>query len=91
MQISRYGTMLFRIPKMFVTVYGKTRHMANFIIFLVSYIFDKLYHNANPRSSFRATALRCEETALCNRATPRIIKKLRSKGVAMHAYGVSAY
>ena len=28
---------------------------------------------------------------VCNRATPPIIEKLRSKGVAMHAYGVSAY
>ena len=28
---------------------------------------------------------------VCNRATLPIIEKLRSKGVAMHAYGVSAY
>ena len=28
---------------------------------------------------------------VCDRATPPIIEKLRSKGVAMHAYGVSAY
>ena len=27
----------------------------------------------------------------CDRATLPIIKKLQSKGVAMHAYGVSAY
>ena len=27
---------------------------------------------------------------VCDRATPPIIEKLRSKGVAMHAYGVSA-
>ena len=26
-----------------------------------------------------------------DRATPPIIEKLRSKGIAMHAYGVSAY
>ena len=34
----------------------------------------------------------CGDTALClrSRHTP-IIKKLRSKGIAMHAYGVSAY
>ncbi|MCG8625854.1 MAG: hypothetical protein MJE68_28140, partial [Proteobacteria bacterium] len=48
---------------------GKTRHIANFMIYLVSYIFDKLYHRANLRSSFRATALRCGDTALCDRAT----------------------
>ena len=28
---------------------------------------------------------------VCDRATPPIIEKLQSKGVAMHAYGVSAY
>ena len=28
---------------------------------------------------------------VCDRATPSIIEKLRSKGVAMHAYGISAY
>ena len=28
---------------------------------------------------------------VCGRATPPIIEKLRSKGVAMHAEGVSAY
>ena len=28
---------------------------------------------------------------VCDRATPPIIEKLRSKGVAMHAYGVSEY
>ena len=29
--------------------------------------------------------------ALCDPTTPTIIKKLRSKGIAMHAYGVSIY
>ena len=28
---------------------------------------------------------------VCDRATPPLIEKLRSKGVAMRAYGVSAY
>ena len=61
--------------------------------FLVSYIFDKLFHRANPRSSFRATVRFVVEIQrfVCDRATPPIIEKLRSKGVAMHAYGVSAY
>ena len=38
-------------------------------------------HSANPRSSLRPIA----------RFTPPIIEKLQSKGVAMYAYGVSAY
>ena len=28
---------------------------------------------------------------VCDRATPSIVEKLRSKGVAMYAYGVSVY
>ena len=54
---------------------------------------DKLYYRANPRSSFRPTVCFVVEIQrfVCNRATPPIIEKLRSKGVAMHAYGVSAY
>ena len=61
--------------------------------FLVSYIFDKLYHRANPRSSFRATVHFVVEIQrfVCDRATPPIIEKLQPKGVAMHAYGISAY
>ena len=31
------------------------------------------------------------ECFVCDRATPPIIEKLRTKGVAMHAYGVSVY
>ena len=40
--------------------------------FLVSYIYDKLYHRANPRSSFRATVRFVEEIQrfVCDRATP---------------------
>ena len=66
---------------------------SEFYDFLVSYIFDKLYHRANPRSSFRAILLFVVEIQrfVCDRATPPIIEKLRSKGVAMHAYHVSAY
>ena len=54
---------------------------------------DRLYHRANPRSSLRPIARFVVEIqrVVCDRATPPIIKKLRSKGVAMHAYGVSAY
>ena len=54
---------------------------------------DKLYHRINPRSSLRPIAHFVVEIQrfVCDRATPQIIEKLRSKGVAMHAYGVSAY
>ena len=52
-----------------------------------------LYHRANPRSSPRPIARFVVEIQcfVCDRATPPIIEKLWSKGVAMHAYGVSAY
>ena len=54
---------------------------------------DKLYYRANPRSSLRPIVRLVVEIQrfVCDRATPPIIEKLRSKGVAMHAYGVSAY
>ena len=54
---------------------------------------DKLYHKANPHSSLRLIMRFVVEIQrfLCDHATPPIIKKLWSKGVAMHAYGVSAY
>ena len=79
----------------YVTVYEKTRHMGFFVkiefdVWLISSI---VYHGANPRSSFRPTVRFVVEIQrfVCDRATPPIIEKLRSKGVAMHAYGVSAY
>ena len=52
---------------------------------------DKLYHRAKPRSCLRPIARFVVEIQrfVCDRAP--IIEKLRSKGVAMHAYGVSAY
>ena len=54
---------------------------------------DKLYHRANPRSILRPIVCLVVEIQrfVCDRTTPPIIEKLRSKGVAMHAYGVSAY
>ena len=47
---------------------------------------DKLYHRANPRSSFRLTVRFIVEIQrfVYDRTTPPIIEKLRSKGVAMH-------
>ena len=54
---------------------------------------DKLYYRANPRSSFRLITHFVVEIQrfVCDCTTPPIVKKLRSKGAAMHAYGVSAY
>ena len=54
---------------------------------------DKLYHRANPCSRLRPIARFVVEIQrfVSDCTTPPIIEKLRSKGVAMHAYGVSAY
>ena len=54
---------------------------------------DKLYHRANLRSTFRQSVRFVVEIQcfVCDRASPSIIKKLQSKGVAMHVYGVSPY
>ena len=56
-------------------------------------MFDKLYHRANLRSSLRPIARFVVEIQrfVCDHATHSIVEKLWSKGVAMHAYGVSAY
>ena len=50
-------------------------------------MIDKLYHRANPIACFVVEIHRF----VCDYPTPPIIKKLRSKGVAMHTYGISAY
>ena len=54
---------------------------------------DLLYHRANPRSCLRTIACFIVEIQrfVCDCVTPPIIEKLWSKGVAMHAYGVSTY
>ena len=54
---------------------------------------DKLYHRANSRSSSRPIEHFAEELErfVCDRATPPVIENLRSKGIAMHAYGVFVY
>ena len=56
-------------------------------------MIDKLYHRANLGSSLRPIVCLVVEIQrfLCDRATPPTIEKLPSKGVAMHAYGFSAY
>ena len=45
---------------------------------------DKLYHRANYLPSLRQTV-----RFVCDRATLTENEKLQSKGIAMHAYGVS--
>ena len=54
---------------------------------------DKLYRRANLHSSLRPIARFVVEiqSFVCDHATPPIIEKLQSKGVAMHAYSASAY
>ena len=54
---------------------------------------DKFYHKPNPHSSLRLIArfVMKIQHFVCDCATPPIIKILQSKGVAMHAYSVSAY
>ena len=66
---------------------------SEFYEILVSCIFDKLYHRANLPPSLRLIARFALELErfVCDRATPMKTEKLRPKGVAMHAYGVSVY
>ena len=70
---------------LYVTGFGKT--LCNGIE------FDAWLISSSPRSSLRTIAHFVVEIQhfVCDRATPPIIEKLRSKGIAMHAYGVSVY
>ena len=47
---------------------------------------DKLYHRANLHSSFRPIV-----HFVCDCATPPVIEKLTSKGIAMYVYDISTY
>ena len=75
----------------YVTVYGKTHHMG--LNCLMNINFDKLYHRANLRSSFRLIARFALELQhfFGDHATPPIVEKLQSKDLAMQAYSVSVY
>ena len=66
---------------------------SEFYEILVSCIFDKLYPRANLPPSLRPIARFALELErfVCDRATPTMNEKLRSEGVAMHAYSVSVY
>ena len=74
-----------------VTVSGKTRHIANFMINFIELATYLI--RSTTRSSFRANVRFVVEIQrfVCDCATPQIIEKLRSKGIAMHAYSISAY
>ena len=52
---------------------------------------DKFCHRANPRSRLRPIVRFVVEIQcfVSDRATPPIIEKLWSKGVAMHTYGAT--
>ena len=72
--------------------FGKTLRMGfilkiEFDAWLISSTIELTHVQVLGRSRFIVEIQRF----VCDRATPPIIEKLRSKGIAMHAYGVSAY
>ena len=72
----------------YVTIYGKTPHMG----FFVKVEFDvSMISSTIELTRVQILDFCCGDTALCDCATPSIIEKLWFKGIAMHAYGVSAY
>ena len=82
----------------YVTVSEKTRHIGFFVkvefyVWLISSTIELTRIQVSDSGlAWPGCALRCEiQRFICDRATPPIIEKLPSKGVAMHAYGVSAY
>ena len=75
-----------------MTISEKTRHMGFFVkvefyVWLIRSTLELTHVQFSDRLSFIVEMQRF----VCDRVTPPIIEKLRSKGVAMHAYGVSAY
>ena len=72
-----------------MTRFGKTLRMQ----FSPKIVFDVWLISSNSRSSFGPIALFAVElqSFVCDRATPPTIEKIRSKGIVMHAYGVSVY
>ena len=74
----------------YVTVYGKTRHMGfsmkiEFDVYLISSTITCVQVSDRSRASLWSYEL---QYFVCDHATPPIIKKLQSKGVAIYAYGV---
>ena len=78
---------------LYVTGFGKTLRNEFFLkikfdVWLISSTIELTRVQVLGRS--RASLWRYKHF-VCDRAIPPIIEKLRSKGVAMHAYGVSAH
>ena len=65
----------------------------DFIVKIEFDVSDKLYPRANPPANLRPIAPFALKIAhfVCDRATTIRNEKLRSKGVAMHVYGLSVY
>ena len=75
-----------------MTVYEKTRHIGFFVkikfdVYLISSTLANLPPSLRPIACFALEIARF----VCDLATRIKIEKLRSKGVAMYAYSVSAY
>ena len=89
---TNWGAASIRMNTVYVTVYEKTRHMGFFVktefdVWLISSTIELPHVRFRPIVHFVVEIKRF----VCDRATPPIIEKLRSKGVAMYTYGVSAY
>ena len=80
-----------KVSYKYKTVFGKNLRM----VFFLEIEFDvyRLYHRANPHSSFRSIVRFIVEIQqfVCYHVTPPIIEKLWSQGVATHAYYCFAY
>ena len=77
---------------LYVTVYGKTRHMGFFVkiefdVSLISSTLELTPASLRPIARFTLEIARF----VCDRATRIENEKLRSEGVAMNAYSVSVY
>ena len=89
--IQRGCGLLLKAMSSYVTKFGKALRMGFFQKIEFDARLISSIHRANPHSSLRPIArlvVKIQRFA-CNRATPPIIEKLRSKGVAIHLYGVS--
>ena len=80
-----------KYPLIYVTGFGKTLLMG----FFQKIEFDAWLISSTIELSSSLRPIVCLvveiQCFVCDRATPPIIEKLWSKGVAIHAYGVSAY
>ena len=87
------GSGRFRKIGAYVIGFGKTLRMwffpkIKFDVWLISPTIELTYVQVLDRSR---ASLWSYKSFVCDRATPPTIKKLRSKGVTMHAYDVAVY